>query len=56
MSTFASAFATLMEAAAVCDPKPSDEGHRVNESDGQWLAAVETGLVLLTEQVTALAQ
>jgi hypothetical protein len=55
--SFASAFAALTEAVAVCDPEPSDEGHKqVNESDGQRLAAVETGLVLFTEQVTGLAQ
>jgi hypothetical protein len=57
MSSIASALAALTEAVAVWDPRPSDERHQqVNESDGQRLAAVETGLMLLTEQVTALAQ
>jgi hypothetical protein len=56
MSTFASAFAALTEAVSGCDPIPSEESHQDNNSDGQRLAAVETSLVLLTEQVTALAQ
>jgi hypothetical protein len=56
MSTFASAFAALMEAVSGCDPVPNEESHQVCNSDCQRLAAAETGLVLLTEQVTALAQ
>jgi hypothetical protein len=47
---------TTATTTSVSDPKPSDDGHQVSESDGQRLSAVETGLVLLTEQVTALAQ